>query len=70
MNQAQLRIENEVMTVSDADFEASSILPEGLFEESDWDVESLSVAGEKLRLGDTPGLLFFWDGIDVHRITD
>ena len=70
MNQAQLRIENEVMTVSDADFEASSILPEDFFEESDWDVESLSVSSEKLRLGDTPALLFFWDGINVHRITD
>ena len=70
MHQAQLRIENEAMTAADADFEVSLPSLGKSFEESDRDVEPLAVTSEKLHLGDTPALLFFWDGIKIHRLTD
>lgn len=70
MHQAQLRIENEAVTAADAGFEVSLPSSEKSFEESDRDVEPLAVSSEKLYLGDTPALLFFWDGIKIHRLTD
>ena len=69
MNQAQLHIENEVMSLSDADFEASLTPLEESFQAADWDVEPHPLTSEKLRIEGTP-LLFFWDGLNVHRITD
>ncbi len=69
MNQVPSTIENEVMSLSDADFEASLTPLEESFQAADWDVEPHPLTIEKFRIEGTP-LLFFWDGLNVHRITD
>jgi len=69
MNEAQPIIENDVMTVSHADFEESVIHPERPVQVANSDAESNPVTIEKYRLEGLPALLFFWDGKKIHPIT-
>ena len=70
MNQLPSTIENDVMTVTHADYEESMIRPERLVQVAHGDAESNPVAIEKYCPEELPALLFFWDGKKVHRITD
>ena len=70
MNQAQPTIENEVMALSDANFEESVIHLERPVQVAHWDAESNPVTIEQYRLEGRPALLFFWDGKNIHPITD
>lgn len=69
MNQAQTTIENDVMTVTLADYEESVIRPERPVQVAHWDAESNPVAIEKYRPEVLPALLFFWDDKKIHPIT-
>ena len=69
MNQVPSTIENNVMTVTHADYEESMIRPKRLVQVAHWDAESNPVAIEKYRPEVLPALLFFWDGKKIHPIT-
>ena len=70
MNQVQSTIENDVMTVTHADYEESMIRLKRPVQVAHWDAESNPVAIEKFCPEGSPTLLFFWDGKKVHQITD
>ena len=68
MNQAQPIYENDAMTVSHADY--SVLRPERPVQTAHWDTESNPVTVEKYSFGSRPTLVFFWDGKNIHPITD